>query len=120
VVSVEQITNHVLVDFTVHLRAHGGPKGALSAASIHAYLRPINQFLKWSREQGSTVNARAKLATLERRLLETLSRAELRRMEDHRATEPHARRLRVRAHTALLWREAPAHPASGGGPSPPG
>lgn len=41
---VAQVTNGLLADFTIHLCDERGPKGQLSEASIHAYLRPINQF----------------------------------------------------------------------------
>ena len=99
--SVDQITNGLLVDFTIQLREQGGPRGPLSEASIHAYLRPVNQFLKWSREQGSSVKARAKLPSLEKRLLDTLSRDEIQRLEDHCATERSKLVIRVLADTGI-------------------
>lgn len=54
-----------------------------------------------SREQGSNVNARAKLPALDRRLLETLSRDEIQTMEDACATERSKLIIRVLADTGI-------------------
>lgn len=98
---VAQVTNGLLADFTIHLCDERGPKGQLSEASIHTYLRPINQVLKWAREQGHDVGARASLPKLERRTLATLSRDEIQRIEDACKAERSKLGVRVLADTGL-------------------
>ncbi len=53
-----------------------------SKATLHSYVRVINSFLSWAREQGEDVKAKAKLPQVSKRVLDTLSREEIQRMED--------------------------------------
>jgi hypothetical protein len=69
-----RIEHHV-----VHLPA---PRGRIFKATVHSYMRAINGFLSWTRTQGEGGDARGRLPSMRKRVLDTLSREEIQHMED--------------------------------------
>src|SRR5256712_8228951 len=59
----------------------------ISKATVHSYMRAINGFLSWARSQGEGGEARGRLRSMRKRVLDTLSREEIQRMEDAAETE---------------------------------
>src|SRR5438132_1109450 len=53
----------------------------VSKATVHSYMRAINGFLSWARTQGEGGSARGHLPSMRKRVLDTLSREEIQRME---------------------------------------
>ncbi|GAC1340795.1 MAG: hypothetical protein NVSMB29_10220 [Candidatus Dormibacteria bacterium] len=84
-----------------HLLEEGGTHGPLSKHSVYSYLRPVNQLLNWAREDGTETTGKAQLPRLPRKLLNVLSREEIRAMEDAAVTERDALMLRVMADTGI-------------------
>lgn len=62
-------------------RLHRHLSERLKPASVHSYLRSVNQLLNWARKRGDVGDAKAKLPELKRKMLEVLSRDEIARME---------------------------------------
>src|SRR5215831_18966973 len=52
-----QLDNRVLDRFAVHLRDHGGKRGPLSEHSIWTYVKAVNRFVRWLKEEGEGVAA---------------------------------------------------------------
>jgi integrase len=79
-----------------------GPGGQpLSKHSVHAYMRAVNGFLRWSAAEGEEVKARAQLPKLPRRLIDILSREEIARMEDAAKAERDKLVVRLLADTGI-------------------
>ena len=74
---------------------------AISKATVHSYMRAINSFLAWARAQGEAGAARGRLPSLRKRVLDTLSREEMQRMEDAAGTERDKLIVRVLADTGM-------------------
>src|SRR5262245_47376263 len=74
---------------------------AISKATVHSYMRAINSFLAWARAQGEASSARGKLPSMRKRVLDTLSREEVQRMEDSAATERDKLIVRVLGDTGM-------------------
>lgn len=85
-----QVTNRLLNDLGAGLidgsvSRTGRP---LSKATVHSYMRAVNTFLVWAREEaGEAISARAKLPTMRKPVLEVLNRDEVLAMEDAAVTE---------------------------------
>src|SRR5439155_7217983 len=62
-------------------RLHRHLADRVKPATVHSYLRSVNQFLNWARKRGDVGEARAKLPALKRTMIEVLSRDEIARME---------------------------------------
>lgn len=78
----DQLTSRIVDAFSVHLQARLGKNGRpLSKFSIHSYTRSIRLFLTWCTKEGEQVAARPSLPRLPRRVLKTLSREEINRLE---------------------------------------
>jgi integrase len=73
----------------------------ISKATVHSYMRAINSFLAWARAQGEAGAARGQLPSMRKRVLDTLSREEVHRMEDAAATERDKLIVRVLADTGM-------------------
>src|SRR2546425_2962242 len=73
----------------------------ISKATVHSYMRAINGFLSWARTQGEGGNARGRLPSMRKRVLDTLSREEIQRMEDAAETERDKLIVRLLADTGM-------------------
>src|SRR5882672_6917350 len=58
-----------------------------AAASVRSYLRQINVFLRWCEREGEGSKATAQLPKVPKRLLQILTREEIRQLEDTATTE---------------------------------
>lgn len=82
------VNRRVLDRFSTELLESGGRRGPLSKHSVHSYVRSVNSFLAWARREGEVnQDVKAQLPKLGRRLLEVLSREEIRAMEDAAKSE---------------------------------
>jgi site-specific recombinase XerC len=83
-----QLDNRVLDDFTIHLREHGGKRGPLSEHSIWTYVKAVNRFVRWLREEGEEVQTDGrKLPKLPKKLVTVLSRSDIARLDSQPAQQ---------------------------------
>jgi integrase/recombinase XerD len=73
----------------------------MSKHSVHSYMRAINHFLGWARQEGEPVTAKAQLPRLPKQLVDVLSRDEIGRMEDAAQTERDKIIVRTLADTGI-------------------
>ncbi len=73
----------------------------ISKATVHSYMRAINSFLTWARAQGEASTARGRLPSMRKRVLDTLTRDEIQKLEDAAQTERDKLIVRVLADTGL-------------------
>lgn len=100
------INQRVLDRLSSHLLDDGGARGQLSRHSVHSYLRAIAQWVRWAHADGEiTSNAKPQLPRLPHRVLDVLSREEIRNMEDAAATERDKLIVRVLADTGVRLSE---------------
>ena len=74
---------------------------AISKATVHSYMRAINGFLSWARAQGEGGEARGRLPSMRKQVLDTLSREEIQRMEDAADSERDKLIVRLLADTGI-------------------
>lgn len=97
-----QLDNRVLDRFAVHLRDHGGKRGPLSEHSIWTYVKAVNRFVRWLKEEGEEVTAEGrKLPKLPKKLVTVLSRENIARLEAVAAAERDKLIVRVLADTGI-------------------
>jgi integrase len=89
-----QLTTRLLERFSAELLDQGGARGELSKNTVWTYMKAVRSFLAWTRAEGETVEAEARLPKLPQRLVEVLSRDEIKRIED--ATDSERDKLIVR------------------------
>jgi integrase len=68
---------------------------------VKAYLKAVNQFLAWAKEEGERVDAKAQMPVTPRRLLDVLSRDEIQAPEDTAVTERDKLIIRLLADTGM-------------------
>ena len=73
----------------------------LSKASVDSYARTINAFLEWLGKQGEASSARVQRQRLPRRVVDTLSREDIRALEDAASTERDKLIIRILADTGM-------------------
>jgi integrase len=73
----------------------------LSPASVHSYLRSINNFLRWCEGEGEGSRAKAQMPELSKKLVAVLSRDEIRRLKDTVQSERDKLVVRALADTDL-------------------
>jgi site-specific recombinase XerD len=95
------LTSRALDRLSGQLMDDGGPRGALSRHSVHAYIRAINHFLAWAQREGEPVQAKAQLPRLPKAVLEVLSREEIQAMEDVAKAERDKLIIRTLADTGI-------------------
>jgi integrase/recombinase XerD len=96
-----QLTNRVLDRLAAQLLETGGARGQLSKATTHSYLRPVNQMLKWAKEEGEIGDVKAHLPRLPKPLIDVLSRDEITKLEDTARNERDKLIVRVLADTGI-------------------
>jgi integrase len=88
IADVEELTRAALDQLSAQLLEEGGKScRPLSRHTIASYLRSINVFLSWAEAEGESVAGRAKAPKSRKRLIDVLSRDEIRAMEDAAVTE---------------------------------
>ncbi|MGH7883455.1 MAG: tyrosine-type recombinase/integrase, partial [Candidatus Dormibacteraceae bacterium] len=99
---VAGISNRIMDRLSNHLLEAGGKDGRpLSKHSVHSYTRAMNHFLNWAKREGEQVEAKGQLPKLPRRLVEVLSREEIKQMEDTAKTERDKLIVRILADTGI-------------------
>ena len=72
-----------------------------SRQSVKTYLSAVNRFLRWCAEEGELDKLRAPQPSVERKVLDVLTREEIRRIEDAAGTERDKLIVRVLADTGI-------------------
>jgi integrase/recombinase XerD len=76
-------------------------QSGISRQSVKTYLSAVNRFLKWSSDEGELGKLRAPQPSVERKVLDVLTREEIRRIEDAADTERDKLIVRVLADTGI-------------------
>jgi integrase/recombinase XerD len=98
----DEITQRVLDRLSTHLLDEGGARGALSRHSVATYLRAIGHYLSWCRKEGElTTAAKPQPIKVPRRVLITLTREQIRAMENAATNERDKLVVRVLADTGV-------------------
>lgn len=98
----EQLSNRVMDRLSTALQATPGKRGELlSKHTIAAYMRTINIFLKWAAAEGEPVKAKGQVPKVPKKLVDILSRDEIRKLEDTAQTERDKLIIRVLADTGI-------------------
>jgi site-specific recombinase XerD len=106
ITSPEGITQRVLDRLSSHLLDDGGARGALSRHSVHSYLRAVGHYVKWARAEGEVVSsAKPQMPRLPHRVLNVLSREQIRAMEDAATTERDKLIVRILADSGIRLSE---------------
>ena len=74
---------------------------SLSMPSVASYARTINVFLEWLTKQGETVSSRVQKPRLPKRVVDVLSREDIRALEDAAPTERDKLIVRILADTGV-------------------
>lgn len=98
---LSEVSPRSLDRLSAQLLDTGGKRGELSRHSVHTYMRAINRFLTWAKEEGEEVDARAQLPKLPKQLIDVLSRDEIQSMEDAAKTERDKLIIRILADTGI-------------------
>jgi integrase/recombinase XerD len=102
IADVSGIDGRTLNRLSAWLLERGGRNGQpLSPHSVHSYTRAINHFLSWAKKEGEPVDAKAQLPKLPKRLVEVLTRDELKNMEHAAEAERDKLIIRLLADTGL-------------------
>jgi integrase/recombinase XerD len=102
ITSPAQFDQRVLDDLSTHLLQDGGVRGPLSRFSVHSYLRSVGHYLAWARKEGEvTSTAKPQLPSLPKREMVTLTREQIRAMEDAAGPERDRLIIRILADTGL-------------------
>ena len=101
VTDVAQVTNRELDRLGADLNEKGGKRGQLSKHSIWTYMKAINRFLAWAKEEGEGSGARAQLPRLTQKVIEVLSRDEVKRIENTAQNERDELIVRILGDTGL-------------------
>jgi integrase len=85
IAAADQLTQRVLDRFSTYLQS---PERKLAKESVRTYLRTTRMFILWAQKDGSIdVKVAVNGPRKERRIIDTLTREEIQRMEDKAATE---------------------------------
>ncbi|MGH7609619.1 MAG: tyrosine-type recombinase/integrase [Candidatus Dormibacteria bacterium] len=97
------VSPRALEGLAADLLGRPGRNGTLSRHSVHAYLRSVNQWSRWARQEGEEVpeRATAPLPRLPRSLPTVLTRAEITALEEAAATERDRLIVRLLADTGM-------------------
>lgn len=97
----DQLDNRTLDRFVATLLEQGGRRGELSRHSAWTYAKAVKRFLAWLSEEGEAAPGQVTLPKLPKRLVETVDRTEVQRLEDAALSERDAVILRTLADTGL-------------------
>jgi site-specific recombinase XerD len=101
----EQLTQPVMDRWAAYLlEDHRTPRGkALARESVRTYLRTLGSFVRWAQDTDAAIGAKVKThqPVAEHRLMETLTREEITRMEDAAGVERDKLIIRILADTGI-------------------
>jgi integrase/recombinase XerD len=98
---VSEINNRRLDSLSARLQDTGHKRAELSKATVWTYMKAINRFLAWAKEEGEAVDAKGRVPKLQRKVIQVLSREEIDAMEHAAATERDAIIVRLLADTGI-------------------
>jgi integrase/recombinase XerD len=101
IVESTQLDNRVLNRFTSEMLETGGRRGRLSRHTVDTYVRNVNLFLRWCRQEGEIGDLRAQTPRLPQRVLEVVSRDEVDRLENVATKERDKVIVRLLADTGI-------------------
>jgi site-specific recombinase XerD len=106
VIGPSELTKSTVERYQGELLSKGGARGPLSPATVHSYVRVVNQLLAWARDPDSGVeaavpNGKVKLPRLPKTLKNILSRSEIERLEDKARSERDKLIIRVFGDTGM-------------------
>lgn len=91
IVRPNELTKRVVERYQAELLTKGGARGPLSRATVHSYVRVVNQMVSWAHDDPDVAvdvpDAKVRLPKLGRPVKNILTRDEIERMED-RARSP--------------------------------
>src|SRR2546427_3761946 len=101
-----QLSRRTIERYQGQLLEEGGARGPLSPATVHSYVRVVNQMLEWARDPESGVDAavpdgKVKLPKLGRPVKDILSRDEIEHLEDTASAERDKLIIRVLGETGV-------------------
>jgi integrase/recombinase XerD len=98
----DQLNNRLMDRLSTELQSTPGRRGELlSKATIAAYMRTVNVFLKWAADEGEPVRAKGQVPKVPRRMVDVLSRDDIRRLEDAAQTERDKLIIRILADSGI-------------------
>jgi site-specific recombinase XerD/predicted RNase H-like HicB family nuclease len=97
----EQLTSRTLDRFVADLLEHGGKRGQLSKHSVWSYAKATKGFVAWAKAEGEKVEGQIQLPRLPKKLVDTLSREEIQRLEESATSERDALMVRVLADSGI-------------------
>lgn len=97
----EQLTSRVLDRFVSDLLEHGGKRGPLSKHTAWSYAKAAKGLVAWAKKEGADIEGQVQLPRLPKRLVDTLTRDEIQRLEDAASTERDALIVRILADTGI-------------------
>ncbi len=101
IVQASELTTRRLEHFSSELLEVGGKRGKLSKDTVWTYLKAVRAFLAWAKAEGEKVEADARLPKLPQRVIEVLSRQEVKRIENAADSERDKLIVRILADTGL-------------------
>jgi site-specific recombinase XerD len=102
----QEITQRVLDRLSSQLLEEGGARGQLSRHTVHSYMGTISHYVAWASKEGEiAAGIKPQRVKLPRRVLDVLSREEIRSLEDAAASERDKLIVRVLADTGLRLSE---------------
>ena len=101
IVDVSELTNRRLDALSGSLQESGNKRAELSKATVWTYMKAINRFLAWAKEEGEEVDARGRLPKLDHKVIDILTRDEIEAMEHAAANERDALIVRLLADTGM-------------------
>lgn len=99
----DQLTRKIVERYQAELLTKGGARGPLSKATVHSYVRVVNQMVSWARTDGEAElpDSTVRLPKLGRPVKDILSRDEIERMEDRAKAERDKLIIRVLGDTGV-------------------
>jgi integrase len=95
------LTSRDVDRFVNDLLERGGKRGALSKHTAWTYAKAAKLFLAWAKEEGEKVEAEVRLPRLPKRLVDTLDREEVQRLENAARNQRDALIVRVLADSGV-------------------
>jgi len=101
ITDLASLDSRTLNRFTSELLEQGGRRGVLSRHSMASYVRSVNLFLRWCRQEGEIGHGQAQAPKVPGRALDVLTRGEIDRLDEAASTEGDKVIVRLLADTGI-------------------
>lgn len=101
ITQVSEVTNRKLDGLSTGLLEHGNKHAHLTNQTVWTYMKAINRFLAWAKDEGEDVDAKGRLPRLPSKVIEILTRDEIQAMEDKANSERDAIIVRLLGDTGI-------------------